>query len=265
MRKIYYLYLFLIFAIIYIFHANYSMKNSLKILSWNILADEFIKKRYYPMIPPANLLNRKERQEHILMTLTHADTDVMLLQEVMQGEYNALSHVFNKSHYLLRGKNIKWQEKQSYSGNVILLRKALFTQPRLIQLKFGVGVECIYQNQPLTIFNIHLDDISHAERMKEVSELLPYAAQANSMIIGGDFNENYQPKNELYQVLKNAGLKVYNHKPTYFIERKMCIDNILIKGLKMKHTAAHVLNPFQGDRVKQFITYGSDHLPVVVN
>ena len=261
----YFVYLFLFFGIIYIFHANYSMKNSLKILSWNILADEFIKKRYYPMIPSDVLLNRKERQEHILTTLTHADTDVMLLQEVMQSEYNALSHAFIKTHHLIRGKNIKWQGKQSYSFNVILLRKALIIQPKSIPLNSGVGVECVYQNQPLLIFNIHLDDISHADRMNQVSELLPYVKQAASMIVGGDFNENYQPKNELYQVLKNEGLKVYNQKPTYFIERKMCIDNILIKGLDMNHTSAHVLNPFQGDRVKQFITYGSDHLPVVVN
>jgi endonuclease/exonuclease/phosphatase family metal-dependent hydrolase len=258
-------YLFLFFSIIYIFHANYSMKNSPKILSWNILADEFVKKRYYPMIPSEILLNRKERQEHILTTLTHADTDVMLLQEVMPSEYNALSHTFKKSHHLIRGKNIKWQGKQGYSGNVILLRKTLFTQPHLIALNFGVGVECAYQDQPLTIFNIHLDDISHVERMNQVSELVSYIKQAAQIIVGGDFNENYQPKNELYQLLKNEGLKVYNQKPTYFIERKMCIDNILIKGLDMNHTAAHVLNPFQGDRVKQFTTYGSDHLPVVVN
>jgi len=237
----------------------------MKILSWNILADEFIKKRYYPMIPPEILMNRKQREKKMITTLLHADMDVMLLQEVMQCEYNALSTAFQKTHHLIKGKNIKWQGKQSNSGNVILLRKTLMTQPQLIPLKFGVGVECVYQNQPLTIFNIHLDDISHVERMSQVSELLPYVKQRMQIIVGGDFNENYQPKNELYQVLKNEGLKVYNQKPTYFIERKMCIDNILIKGLDMNHTSAHVLNDFRGDRVKQFITYGSDHLPVVVN
>jgi endonuclease/exonuclease/phosphatase family metal-dependent hydrolase len=241
-------------------------KNTLKILSWNILADEFIKKRYYPMIPTDVLLNRKKRQEQMIMTLAHIDTDIMLLQEVMQSEYNALARVFHKTHHLIRGKYIKWQNKQSYSGNVILLRKTLFAPPLIvIDLKFGVGVECRYREKPLFIFNIHLDDISHQERMKQANELLLSHPVSTAMIIGGDFNENYQATSELYERFKSTGLKVYNKKPSYFIERKMCIDNILIKGLTMKHSTAHVLDDFQGDRIKQFITYGADHLPVIVN
>lgn len=250
------------------------MKNSLKILSWNILADEFIKKRYYPMIPSDILLNRKKRQNQIIMTLKQADTDILLLQEVMPSEFNALTEAFHKTHHLLRGKNIKWQDKQSYSGNVILLRKSCFALPlKLIPLKFGLGVQGIYKQRPLLIFNIHLDDISQPTRIKQLSELLPYMHKQEQeqehkqqqIIIGGDFNENYQPQSELYKLLKANGLKVLNHKPTYFIERKMCIDNILIKGLNLKHNTAHVLDDFHGDRIKQFITYGSDHLPVVIN
>ena len=259
-------YIFFISVFVYFLYVNYSMKNSLKILSWNILADEFIKKRYYPMIPPDILLNRKKRQTQIIVTLKQMDTDILLLQEVMPSEFNALSTTFHKTHHLLRGKNIKWQDKQSYSSNVILLRKSSFALPlQLIPLKFGLGVQCVYHKRPLLIFNIHLDDISQPTRMKQLSELLPYMQEHEQIIVGGDFNENYQPQSELYKLLKTNGLKVLNHKPTYFIERKMCIDNILMKGLTLKHTTAHVLDDFDGDRIKQFITYGSDHLPVVIN
>jgi len=235
----------------------------MKILSWNILADEFIKKRYYPMIPPEIVLNRKERQTHILLLLKQLDMDVLLLQEVMQGEYNRLAQAFQKTHHLLRGKNIKWQGKQGYSGNVTLLRKSLFRLPVIIPLDFGLGIQCTYQNRPLHIFNIHLDDVSHSLRMKQFAELL----KTDALIVGGDFNENYQVQRptELYQRIKAAGLKIMNKKPTYYIERKMCIDNILVKGVDLKHTTAYVVEDFQGDVVKQFITYGSDHLPVVVN
>jgi endonuclease/exonuclease/phosphatase family metal-dependent hydrolase len=239
----------------------------MKILSWNILANEFIKKRYYPMVPPEIVLNRKQRQIQILYTIKQLDMDVMLLQEVMQSEYNALTRSFQKTHYLLRGKNVKWQEKQSYSGNVILLRKALFTNPTLFLLAFGVGVQCMYKNRPLFIFNIHLDDVSHQARIKQVSEIIPYFNAFDQLIVGGDFNENYQTKNQsaLYKLLKTAGLKIYNRQPTYYIERKMCIDNILTKGIELKQPTAHVVDAFGGDVVNQFITYGSDHLPVVVN
>jgi endonuclease/exonuclease/phosphatase family metal-dependent hydrolase len=239
----------------------------MKILSWNILANEFIKKRYYPMVPPEIVLNRKQRQIQILYTIKQMDMDVMLLQEVMQSEYNALTRSFQKTHYLLRGQNIKWQENKSYSGNVILLRKTLFAKPTIILLAFGVGVQCTYKNRPLFIFNIHLDDVSHPERIKQVSEIIPYFNASEQVIVGGDFNENYQAKNQsgLYKLLKTAGLKIYNRQPTYYIERKMCIDNILTKGIELKHQTAHVVDDFGGDVVNQFITYGSDHLPVVVN
>jgi endonuclease/exonuclease/phosphatase family metal-dependent hydrolase len=252
---------------LYFLYGNYSMK----ILSWNILADEFIKKRYYPMIPPDLLLNRREREQHIITTLTHADVDVMLLQEVMQGEYNALSMAFQKTHHFIRGKNIKWQEKQSHSGNVILLRKTLFQVKEhiglafSIPLAFGVGVQCLYKKQPLLIFNIHLDDVSKEKRLQQFNELLPYFSANDQMIVGGDFNEHYNSKtpSELYQTAKASGLKILNKKASYYIEKKMCIDHILVKGLALKHSAAQVVNDFGAKVVKQFITYGSDHLPVI--
>lgn len=217
------------------------------------------------MIPSEILLNRKQRQNQMIYNLRQMDMDVMLLQEVMQSDYNMLIRVFQKTHHLLRGKNIKWQDTQSHSGNVTLLRKSLFNTPTLLPLTFGLGVHCLYNAKPLVIFNIHLDDISHPERIKQINQLLPNFAATEQIILGGDFNENYTPSSALYQRIKATGLKILNRKPTYFIERKMCIDNIMVKGITLKHQSAHVLDAFNGDRAKQFITYGSDHLPVAVN
>ncbi len=217
------------------------------------------------MIPSEILLNRKQRQNQMIYNLRQMDMDVMLLQEVMQSDYNMLIRVFQKTHHLLRGKNIKWQDTQSHSGNVTLLRKSLFNAPTLLPLTFGLGVHCLYNAKPLVIFNIHLDDISHPERIKQINQLLPNFAATEQIILGGDFNENYTPSSALYQRIKATGLKILNRKPTYFIERKMCIDNIMVKGITLKHQSAHVLDAFNGDRAKQFITYGSDHLPVAVN
>ena len=252
---------------LYFLYGNYSMK----ILSWNILADEFIKKRYYPMIPPEILLNRRQREQQILLTLTHADMDVMLLQEVMQAEYNALVQAFQKTHNFIRGKNIKWQGKFSHSGNVILLRKTLFQVNEQIglafgiPLAFGVGVHCLYKHRPLLILNLHLDDLSKEKRLHQWKELQPYFSANERIIVGGDLNEHREEMSRLYQAIKATGLKTMNRKPSYYIEKKMCIDNILIKGLALKHSAAQVVNDFGADVPKQFITYGSDHLPVIVD
>ena len=240
----------------------------MKIMTWNILANEFIKKSYYPMISKKHLFNRENRKTQIITILTTVDTDIMLLQEVMQSEYNLLINYFNKTHYIIRGKNIKWQQQKHYSGNVILVRKTQFKLPhKIITLDFGVGLMCSYKNAPLLILNLHLDDLSHHTRMKQVSELIPHLQANNKIIMGGDFNENYKStaSSELYNLIKSMGLNITNKKPTYYIEGQLCIDNIMTKGIELNHNVAHVLNYFGRDKLKQYISYGSDHLPVLIN
>ena len=239
----------------------------MKIISWNILANEFINKRYYPMIPANILLNRANRQNRIIITLRENDADIMLLQEVMQAEYNLLVHYFGKSHHLLRGKYITWQNKRSYSGNVTLLRKTFFNAASIfrVNLDFGLAVQCATKSgSPLLILNIHLDDISRTKRMIQMTELeLSIFSQPN-VILGGDFNEHYKPDSpsELYQKMKSLGLKISNREPTYFIERPQCIDNILLKGIPANNIK---LITKKDDKyiVAQYLNYGSDHLPVV--
>ncbi len=211
------------------------------------------------MIPPEVLFARATRKKNIIDHLTQMDTDIMLLQEVMQSEYTALTQAFQKTHRLIRGKNIKWQDKQSASGNVILLRNTLFKVVASLPFEFGIGVQCTYQNAPLFVFNVHLDDLSHQTRMKQLAELRPIIEANPKIIVGGDFNESF------LGLGLGLGLQILNKKPTYYIERKMCIDNILVKGLNLKHRAAFVPDAFKGDRVQQFLTYSSDHLPVLVN
>ena len=71
----------------------------MKVVSWNILANEFIKKADYPMIKGKMLFNRKGRLTQITSILQNINADVMLLQEVMRAEYNFLSEIFKKEYY----------------------------------------------------------------------------------------------------------------------------------------------------------------------
>ena len=122
----------------------------MKVLSWNILANEFIKKSYYPMINSKILFNRKGRLSHITTILKNASADVMLLQEVMQTEYNSLYETFNSDYYIIKGNNITWSNKKSYSGNVTFLNKTLFflsennSNPLIRYLPFGLHVKCYF-------------------------------------------------------------------------------------------------------------------------
>jgi endonuclease/exonuclease/phosphatase family metal-dependent hydrolase len=235
----------------------------MNIISWNILANEFISKKYYPMIPPEILFDRKHRQECIIKTLKRAAADVMLLQEVMQAEYNILANEFQREYHLIKGKYIRWQNIKGYSGNVILLRRDMFSLDEITQLKFGLYVKCKFKKIPLTIANVHLDDVSENKRIKAIETILPDISISRAIsIIGGDFNEEYKKSNPspLYKLFKDY--TITNTKPSYYIEKKECIDNIIVKGLTIKQQ--QVLNEYGNDVIQHFYNYGSDHLPVIV-
>jgi endonuclease/exonuclease/phosphatase family metal-dependent hydrolase len=259
----------------------------MKILSWNILANEFIAKRFYPMIPSELLFKRAARTQRIINTLTRVDADVMLLQEVMLSEYNTLHRHFAGNYTIIRSKHIVWQNEPSYSFNVILLRNTMFSLNGLggndmggNYMDFGVMVKCLYKNKnknknntknntnklkiPITIINVHLDDIAHAKRKQQLQQLETVLKTDQNVILGGDFNENYSNTSPLYKIIKSTGLSIMNYDPTYFIKRKVCIDNIMLKGAAPR-PHVRVLNEAGPNVMQQFIEYGSDHLPVIVD
>jgi len=278
----------------------------MKIISWNILANEFIKKADYPMIKGKILFNRKRRLMQIIGILTNANADVMLLQEVMQAEYNSLSETFEKEYYIIKGNTINWYNNKSYSGNVSFLRKSVFSllanneKGMIKDLEFGLYVKCYFRETPsknvcenicsvtstpskqavkesveiknnlkdklmsIDIINVHLDDISHAKRIAEIKSIEEDIITAKRVILGGDFNQDYKPKSNLYKLLiQKMGLKIYIKDPTYLIEKKICIDHLMTKGFG-GDACGCVVNNFGDDVLQQFNEYGSDHLPIII-
>ncbi len=239
----------------------------MKILSWNILANEFISPRYYPMIPAKVLSNRPQRQDHIIETLKQADADIVLLQEVMQSEYNRLADQFANTYHVVKGNYIRWQNKRSYSGNVILLRKSMFARPReSLDLACGLAVQVHLKHSELSllILNLHLDDVAQKTRLQQLKDLEGLFLNHKHIILGGDLNEHYTKTARLYAALQSYYLTVFNEEPTYYINSPMCLDHILLKGFETHRKTCKVLNRFQNNVVAQFTHYGSDHLPVLV-
>ena len=86
--------------------------------------------------------------------------------------------------------------------------------------------------------------------MAEIKLLTPM----HNCVIGGDFNHQYRKYGSFYK-LKN--FKVMNKtKQTYYIDRSVNIDNILLKGIK------GVFIPL--DYPDKMDILGSDHLPILV-
>ena len=239
----------------------------MKILSWNILAEEWIKSSYYTKIHTHILFNRSARFQRILGILQNSKADIILLQEVMPSEYEMLKYHFHINYIISPLALIQWKNQdenedvnKGTSGNMTLLSRnqKQFQDIKHYAFDFGLYIEL----EEIGICNIHLDDLSKQKRIiqiKMLEEEILY--RKNKVILGGDFNEDYQENSFIYNV--NEFIVHNKECSTYYIDKKMNIDNIMTRGF------------FEEDKEKQYfkypssmqegmLEYGSDHLPIIV-
>ena len=248
----------------------------MKIMSWNILASEWIKSSYYPQINEKILLNRNLRFQRILFILQNVDADIIILQEVMPCEYEMLTNPTDLSNNIsccltthLNDKYfcspllpIKWSydnETTGLSGNMTLLRKSIkqFKDAKHYAFDFRLYTEL---NQ-IRICNIHLAMVKplHNNQIKILEREVLY--RKTQMILGGDFNEEYNPNNYIYDLPK---FNTHNIDcPTYYIEQKMNIDDIMTRGFF--HETENECMIYPSSMEEGMLQYGSDHLPILVN
>jgi endonuclease/exonuclease/phosphatase family metal-dependent hydrolase len=259
------------------------MTSKVKVISWNILASEWITKKDYPEINKTELFNTKKRIKTIIDKLKIVNADILLLQEVMAEEYKNLNKYFKGEYYISQIQPIKWSYKnnentKSESGNVTLVRLSKYTpielnletQPLLYtQLsQFCRITQCINNesNKVITLYNIHLDDLSSVKRNKQLSLLLEFDNELNkhhrknACIIAGDFNQVYRENSKLYTIPK---FTVHNFCNTYYIEKNINIDNILSRGFKEDKSSK--CSNLSDDTEDIFKKIGSDHIPVIAN
>ena len=234
-------------------------------MSWNIGGSEWIKKSYYPTVKDPSLF--KNRIQTILRKIKDMDPDIVCLQEVMPHEYTRLCEAFPQ-YQCSKLTPIQWYNKKSKSGNLTMVKKR-FT--RWTEHSFDHGV--YVQVDRLHVFNVHLDDVSYTKRLRQLHQL---NLSMDHVIVAGDFNQEYKPTSVLYQV---PGFTVHNKCPTYFVEKKMNIDNIMTKGItklasnsgrrpgqehveleRSRHSCQHIPDSVE----EELDFYGSDHLPVTV-
>ena len=87
----------------------------MKILTWNILASEWIKQSYFPKVDKSVVFNRKARFAQICKILQEYDADIIMLQEVMKKEYMQLLSLFEKQYIISGLKKMSWYNKKSES------------------------------------------------------------------------------------------------------------------------------------------------------
>lgn len=243
----------------------------MKIMSWNILASEWIKKAYYPKVDKKILFNRSARFAKILEIIVKADVDIILLQEVMLLEHTSLKKHLQKKYYVSPLVPIQWKymtegNKPSESGNTTFIRRSLVAeQIKHYPLEFGIQTEIA----GLSIFNIHLDDLTVQTRNKQIKSIETQLYATPQTIIGGDFNQSYRKNSYIYHLPE---FTVHNIEcPTYYIEQKLNIDNIMTRGMfnekekkKKKEKENNKCIAYPSKMEEGIETYGSDHLPVLI-
>jgi len=224
----------------------------MKILTWNILASEWIKKSYYPTVKDQTLFHRNSRSRIILDKLKEESADIVFLQEVMPLEYKLLYKEFHRVYHFSRLSPVQWYKtKKSQSGNLTLVKKNTFNTWTETPFSYGLYVQVDH----LHLFNIHLDDVSYAKRKRQLDGL---PLDKDNIILAGDFNQNYKPSSRLYQL---EGFSVHNKCDTYFVEKNMNLDNILSKGFNHRSVSCDYV---PSDVEEGLNLYGSDHIPVTV-
>jgi len=257
------------------------MTEKVKVLSWNILASEWITKKDYTEINKTELFNTKKRIKTIIDKLKTYNADILLLQEVMPEEYKNLNKYFKEEYYISQIQPIKWSYKnnentKSESGNVTLVRLSKYTP-----IEFNLDIQLSHfcritqcknneTNKVITLYNIHLDDLSSVKRNKQMSLLLKFDNEINktnktnksqfACIIAGDFNQVYRENSKLYTIPK---FTVHNFCNTYYIEKNINIDNILSRGFKIDKSSK--CTNLEQDTEDIFKKIGSDHTPIIAD
>ena len=243
-------------------------------MSWNILASEWIKQIYYPKVNKKILFNRKARFNKIMKTINDENADIIMLQEVMSLEYKSLKHYFDNKYTISPLNPIKWKypkdnktKNQGESGNVTFIRKNILKNDGIKKNKeinyqsFDFGIYTQIPNN-ISVLNIHLDDLSATTRNKQMKSVESLLYTTPKCIIGGDFNQPYRKNSKIYNLPE---FTIHNTNcPTYYIEEKMNIDNIMSRGFYENHDVEEQCGIYPTTMEEGFEMYGSDHLPVMI-
>ena len=98
----------------------------MKVITWNILATEFVKKSYYPNFDINFINDRHIRIKKIINHINKLNPDLLLLQEVMNYEYLYLKKYFSSKYYFSNLCKIDWEDyKNSESGNVVIYKMVI--------------------------------------------------------------------------------------------------------------------------------------------
>ena len=248
------------------------MCSLMRVLTWNILASEWVNPIDYPDVE-STLLNATRRSNCIISHLKHYSLhsafDIIALQEVMPAMHARLVKTFKDNYYVTPIKRIGWgrQRKAGKSGNVIMLRllpndNANRNRIKTLEYLGEDFAQCCVIDDHFLVCNVHLDADATLRRqqMGKLADIVHGYPQA---IVLGDFNEDYATHRDFYAMVPECHVINNRPFPSYFGQEPANVDNILTKGLRLSGFAPWFFpesyKPYPRTMVDELKRLGTDH------
>lgn len=256
-------------------------QKSLKIVTWNILADIWVNEKFYKGIPPA-LLNKNLRYTRTKAVLNLIDADVVMLQEVELDIYLKLRRYYKLKYVVVKlyaNEEKLWRselaphKKMQLSGNLILIRRNLAKDIQAASLKLSKDgdvaglIRFTWRRTKYMMVNVHLSTTKKT-RGHEIRTLLQSLELYSNyrLIIAGDFNA--RPTDQIHKLLTSKGFRTKTELQVHTYYNTEHVDYVYVRAVPIQ--SGHVYNDLlllhKGVYAKQDLLekYGSDHLPVTI-
>jgi len=265
------------------------------ILSWNVLAQDYIDKSYDKY---KDYLDFDYRSKKIIYHLKKLDSDIIFLQEVDYNFYKLLKIEF-KNYYF--GKLIKncWNECKTHTFNLIMSKYKL-KLIKIFKLNEFNNSQGIFRVKIIDryyyLVNIHLYDKNNKIRQMELTKILNKLnnnmhsnnmhsnnmhsnnMHSNNIIIGGDFNNNIINNNfkkilDKYNYINATQIEnITEDDFTYQLnDNFMLIDFFVVKNIdkfktknNLRYNLRYNLQYNNTQKLPILKYYGSDHLPILL-
>lgn len=246
----------------------------LRVATYNVLADAYIRPGYFPHTPP-ELLAPERRRPALLQRLEELAADLLCLQEAEEPLFRAIQERFPswEGRYLPKGRG-------KPDGCAIFATRAL-SLADLPSVAYGDGsghvalsVRVELEDRPLVVTTTHLKwappELSPGEHRGcvQLSELLSrrqeLCGDASGWVVCGDLNAT--PDHALLRLAREAGLRpAHADDPPTCNVHGWCrtLDYLLLsEGLQATPEAPPALD---AEDPMPSALHPSDHLPLVTN
>lgn len=231
------------------------------VMSWNILAQEYVRREEYPQDEKTS--PEWEDRLHIIHNIiVGIKPDILLLQEVTLDTFEEdFLPLFSYYDYVIHRKDKK---RKNFIGNAILWRKDIIQLVKQESKTRSIHAKLNIDGKLLCISNVHFSagvTRKEAERIKEVISCLGVWQGEDNVLVGGDYNDDFRNEEGITPLFDE--FTGYKSKEYTCTSRGVPFnfDHILIRGKIASRRIAPLIDIIKTPVPNCIIP--SDHIPIM--